>query len=586
MSVQVRLNDITDWIVITLRWLTLLGLTISAATGEGLSLSVIVILLFIAIFNLALSLLVAFDRRLPFQPYLSVFIDLVAACLLYFFSGAIHGNIGWAIVLPSMTASIYFGLTGGAAAAVMALFLMGLLSIPAADILSTLFFLVSLIPLCLVVVLLFGYLSQRLQSEIAQTQRAFADSKLDGLHTDSGWLSAIFKLVAELSASLNYQRVLEKALDLSSGAVGGKDAQRDRLVSAVLLYSEKESGNPQLQVGSARRFTHADMRVTLPGTSGLIGQAIDEGEAHLSKEIANDPELGRIVALRSCHSAYCIPLRTGLDTFGVLLFGHPKAEFFSPERQKVLDMIASQSMIAIQNALLYRDLEQEKERMIEIQEEARSKLARDLHDGPTQSVAAIAMRVNYARRLVERDPQAAARELYKIEELSRQTAREIRHMLFTLRPLMLESQGLDAALQAMAEKMGETYNQDVIIAVDSTVASRLELSRQGVIFNITEEAVNNARKHAQAAHIWVRLRSAEGELALLEIEDDGVGFDLQAVSTNYESRGSLGMVNMRERTELVNGYLKIDSKPGKGTLITVVIPLSEGAVDRARHALK
>jgi signal transduction histidine kinase len=240
-------------------------------------------------------------------------------------------------------------------------------------------------------------------------------------------------------------------------------------------------------------------------------------------------------------------------------------------------------MIAIQNARLYRDLEQEKERMIEIEDEARSKLARDLHDGPTQSIAAIAMRVNYARRLLERDPKTASGELYKIEELARQTTMEIRHMLFTLRPLILESQGLEAALDSMAEKMHETYSQEVHVEVDPDIASQLELSKQGVVFNITEEAVNNARKHAQAAHIWVRLRAAGKELALLEIQDDGVGFDLEAVNSNYENRGSLGMVNMRERTELLNGYLKISSKPGKGTLVTILIPLTEAAIEESRR---
>jgi len=487
------------------------------------------------------------------------------------------------ILLPSLTASIYFGLAGGAIVTLAGLLLLGLVAMLAADMLSTLLFLVTLIPLCLFVVLFFGSVSQRLHAEIARTQQTFIAAGLDGLHSDSGWLSAIFKLIAELNASLNYQRVLDKALDLSSGAIGGKAAARDQLVSAVLLYSQRESGDPQMRVGSARRFSQADMRVSLPGTAGLIGQAIDGGESRLSQDFTGDAELWKIVALHTCRSAYCIPLRTGLDTYGVLLFGHPQGDFFTPERQKVLEMIASPSMIAIQNARLYRDLEQEKERMIETQEEARSKLARDLHDGPIQSVAAIAMRVNYARRLVERDPKAAAAELYDIEEQARQTTLEIRHMLFTLRPLVLESQGLDAALQSMAEKMHQTYNQQVIIAVDPDIASQLELSKQGVVFNIIEEAVNNARKHARAEHIWVRLRPAKNEIALLEIEDDGVGFDLEAVNASYDSRGSLGMVNMRERTELLSGYLKISSKPGKGTLVSIYIPLTEAAVERARR---
>lgn len=577
------LKDLNDWIVILLRWLTLTGLVVSMASGDSLSRPLILIILLAAAGNLLLGLLLVLGKRLPFQRYGSVFFDLAVACGLFVFSGATNGNIGWVILLPSLTASIYFGLAGGAIVTLAGLLLLGLVAMLAADMLSTLLFLVTLIPLCLFVVLFFGSVSQRLHAEIARTQQIFSAAGLDGLHSDSGWLSAIFKLIAELNASLNYQRVLDKALDLSSGAIGGKVAARDQLVSAVLLYSQRESGDPQMRVGSARRFSQADMRVSLPGTAGLIGQAIDGGESRLSQDFTGDAELWKIVALHTCRSAYCIPLRTGLDTYGVLLFGHPQGDFFTPERQKVLEMIASQSMIAIQNARLYRDLEQEKERMIETQEEARSKLARDLHDGPIQSVAAIAMRVNYARRLVERDPKAAAAELYDIEEQARQTTLEIRHMLFTLRPLVLESQGLDAALQSMADKMRQTYNQEVIVSVDPDTASQLEPSKQGVVFNIIEEAINNARKHAQAGHIWVLLQPAGKEIALLEIKDDGVGFDLDLVNAGYDSRGSLGMVNMRERTELLTGYLKINSKPGKGTQIALYIPLTEAAVERARR---
>jgi signal transduction histidine kinase len=214
-------------------------------------------------------------------------------------------------------------------------------------------------------------------------------------------------------------------------------------------------------------------------------------------------------------------------------------------------------------------------------------LARDLHDGPTQSVAAIAMRINYTRRLVEKDQKGASEELVKIEDLARRTTKEIRHMLFTLRPLVLESQGLVAALRAMAEKMKETFDQNVLVEADESVIEQLEIGKQTVIFYICEEAANNARKHAQAAHIWVRLQlvSEEKELAVLEIQDDGVGFDVESVNKSYERRGSLGMVNLQERSELVSGLLHIESKPGQGTRVQVFIPLTEEAADRLRNTV-
>jgi signal transduction histidine kinase len=267
-----------------------------------------------------------------------------------------------------------------------------------------------------------------------------------------------------------------------------------------------------------------------------------------------------------------------------MLYAHPDPNYFTTDRRDLLDIIGRQAVVAIQNARLYQDLVEEKEHMMEAHEEARKKLARDLHDGPTQSVAAMAMRINIARRMLEKDSKGALEELVKIEDLAHRTSKEIRHMLFTLRPLILESQGLNAALLSMADKMRETFNQNVVINIDESIAAQMELGKQGVIFFIIEEAITNARKHANAANIWVRLRPIEQGVVLLEIEDDGIGFDVESVNQAYDKRSSLGMVNLRERTELVNGLLNIRSAPGKGTTISVYIPLTEEAADRLHHA--
>jgi signal transduction histidine kinase len=288
--------------------------------------------------------------------------------------------------------------------------------------------------------------------------------------------------------------------------------------------------------------------------------------------------------LRNCTAAYCFALRSGLNVYGAMLFAHADPNYFDRERMDLLDMIGRQAVIAIQNARLYQDLLEEKERMIEVHEEARKKLARDLHDGPTQSVAAMAMRINLTRRMFDRDTKLALEELVKIEELAHRTTKEIRHMLFTLRPLILESQGLKAALQSMAEKTRETYSQNVVIDVSEKIIEDMEMGKQGVIFYIVEEAVNNARKHAAAANIWVRLKELKPGLALLEVQDDGIGFDLNAINKNYDKRGSLGMVNLRERTELVNGLLNLQSQSGRGTFVQVYIPLTEEAADRLHRA--
>ncbi len=400
---------------------------------------------------------------------------------------------------------------------------------------------------------------------------------------DARRLREIYNLISKVTATLKYQNVLEIALDLGSRVLATPSIPAERLVSAVLLFSEANYERPALVVGSARHFTPNDLRAILPGTSGLIGEVITDGGPKSCNEPSKDPELSRIVAMRSCSIAYCLPLRAGIETYGVLLFAHTNPDFFTPSKQELLEIIAHQSVIAIQNARLYSEVQREKERMVEIQEQEHRKLARDLHDGPTQSMAAIAMRLNFARRLLERDPKATADELSKIEDLARRTTKEIRHMLFTLRPLELESQGLIGALKAMAEKTHETYSQNVIVEAEENVISRLEMSKQTIIFYIAEEAINNACKYAQANHIWVRMKDYDRDLVLLEIQDDGVGFDKEHVEASYDQRGSLGLKNMNERTEMVNGIFRLDSAVGKGTTIHVLIPLSDEAIERLRR---
>jgi signal transduction histidine kinase len=428
--------------------------------------------------------------------------------------------------------------------------------------------------------LLFYIISNRIQASLANTARLRAKTIQESERIQSEQKRFLYNLVASLSATLNYQRVLDTALDLSAAAMARSSPTADQIVNAVLLFAQKDNDDTCLKDGSARRFTPADLRIELTGRGGLLGRAIDSGEASLTSDLGKDSELNRVIALRACRSAYCIPLRNGLDTYGVMLFAHPDEAYFTEERRDVLDIVGHQAMVAIQNARLYRDLEQEKERITEVQEEARKKLARDLHDGPTQSVAALAMRVNYTRRLMERDLKAASDELLKVEDLARRTTQELRHMLFTLRPLVLESQGLTAALESMAEKMHEVFNQKVLISVDEQIVDQLEMNKQGIVFLIAEEAVNNARKHAKADNIWVRLKYLESEMAVLDIQDDGLGFDPAILSNNYEARGSLGMVNLRERAELMNGVLQVNSSPGGGTRIQVIFPLTEAALDR------
>jgi len=576
---------LSDWFVISLRWLALVGALIALSLGERLLILPNILLFLLLAWNLILTILAGLNSRFTYYRHICVAADFLIVFLYFILTKGFSFPLWWLGILPIMTASLYFEWRGMIVVTMLLIVAQTATTfLFVADPFALLFPAGSAIFLLLFGALFAAY-STRLYRVLRKNYQARPEAQAQKRRIEQDRIRTIYRLTSTLTSTLNYQRVLESVLDLSLSAVN-PDPEipiDDRLISAVLLFSKDGS----LEIVSDRGLTPADKRISLPGKSGALGQAIEEDQPVLLANPKNDPEVGKLVTLRNYQEAYCIPLRSGFNAYGVLLFGHPQAGYFTPDRREMLDILGRQAVVAIQNARLYQDLLDERDRMIEVQEEARKKLARDLHDGPTQSVSAIAMRINLVQRLLSRgEVSSATEELTRIEELARRTTKEIRHMLFTLRPLVLESQGLAAALQAMAEKIKETYSQEVLVSVDEKVLENVEIGKQSVIFFIVEEAVNNARKHAQAPHIWVRLLPMGQDMLRLEIQDDGVGFDVEAVTRAYDQRGSLGMVNLRERTELINGLLDIRSAPGKGTMVRVYIPLTEEAADRLHHAAK
>ncbi|MCC6146072.1 MAG: GAF domain-containing sensor histidine kinase [Anaerolineaceae bacterium] len=578
---------LADWLAISLRWLVLLGAAVRLAQGGTVTLALEIAFALGALWNLGASILAILNRRIPKHRLIFVGGDFVLCMLLFVFSGGLAGSLWWIGYLVVFTSSIYYEWRGSVIMALALTLLQGVYSYRVeADFLNiqkgqTL----AISNLVAAVVL--GTLSIKLMNLVRSSyfalvrKRREADFRVQLRERNRH--SAMYRMIEELSATLNYQTVLETALDLCKTALDGLRGDANALVNAVLLFDTEE----RLCVEADRRFPPPDRRVTFAAKEGALAEALQTAEPVVVHNPARDAELKKLVVLYGCDSALLLPLRRGLESYGIILLAHPRADFFTPERVNMVEVISHQAMIAIQNALLFRDIEVEKERIAETQEEARKKLARDLHDGPTQAVSAIAMRLGIVRGMIRKNPAEAELEAGKIEELARHTSREIRHMLFTLRPLALESQGLKAALEATADKMWNTFQQKVTVDVEPRAVDLLKPEKQTVVFYLVEEALHNARKYAQAPEIRVRLQRArqDDSFVVLQVNDNGAGFDMETVMRAYEGSGSLGMVNLRERAELINAQLRIDSAPGKGTRIQAIIPVTEEAIDRLQRGL-
>jgi len=518
------------------------------------------------------------NKNLPGYQILHIGIDFFIGVGLFLATGGLGGPFTWAGFLAVFSIAIYYDLLDCLLLAIL-LFIIQAVRIFFAEGLNLLS-LAVLLTFNLLAAFILGILGRYVRNGQAESphilfQRSMGVQRKDdpAKNEPIDGFDPCFEI---LNATMTYQDVLDKSLDLCTTALG-PDPRVNKLISAILL-----SGGYELRLGAQRGFSAGGGKLTFHADRGVFSQVIQSADPRLILDPSSDPELDQLVLSEGCRSVLCLPLRTSSVVFGILLFAHPDADYFNAERINTLKLISPKIAIAIQNAHIYQDLQNQKEQIIQSHDETRQKLARDLHDGPTQLVSAIAMRVAIVRKLLEKDPKEADEELVRLEELAQRTVQDIRSMLFSLRPSTLESEGLETALQAMIIKMEEIYHQNVILDVNPEVIKHMDYPKQFVVFQLAEDAVNEACKYAEAEKILLRLRFLPKvpETALLEVIDNGKGFDLQTVSESSDQGGYPGMMSLNERIEKVKGRFHIDSTPGKGTRVFAAIPLTEEASRR------
>ncbi len=273
-------------------------------------------------------------------------------------------------------------------------------------------------------------------------------------------------------------------------------------------------------------------------------------------------------------SLVAAPLVHKNTAIGVIeVLNKKSGESFNVDDQGLLVAFAAQSAVVIENARLYQQVVAERDRILAVEEQVRRGLARELHDGPSQILSAIIMGLRFFRQVMLREPARMDQELVELERQANLALHQVRDMLFDLRPVALETQGLAAALQVYVERQSESKQLKFHLETQS-FAARFSPKVEAAVFSIVQEAVVNAEKHAQAKNIWIGLRPTDGKLVLV-VQDDGRGFDLAQVEEAYAQRGNLGLLNMKERAEIAHAKLAIESKPRGGTTVTLTLDLDE-----------
>ncbi|MDF9758873.1 two-component system sensor histidine kinase DegS [Peribacillus simplex] len=206
-------------------------------------------------------------------------------------------------------------------------------------------------------------------------------------------------------------------------------------------------------------------------------------------------------------------------------------------------------------------------KIIEAQEQERKKLSREIHDGPAQMLANVMMRSDLIERVQrERGPDEALVEIRSLKVMVRNALYEVRRIIYDLRPMALDDLGLVPTLRKYLQTT-EDYNTGVHLNfVNLGQVKRLPSDMEVALFRLVQEAVQNSLKHAEPKQVQVKL-SISKEMVTVVVKDDGKGFD-----SSIQKEGSFGLVGMRERVELLEGEMTIDSQPGEGTLVFIQIP--------------
>jgi len=210
-------------------------------------------------------------------------------------------------------------------------------------------------------------------------------------------------------------------------------------------------------------------------------------------------------------------------------------------------------------------------KIINAQEVERQRVSREIHDGPAQTMANVVLKAELCERLIDIDKEKAKKELQLLKEIVRDSLKDIRRIIYDLMPMSLDDLGLIPTIQRLVLN----FENDTSTVVDFIVNENNEVKESIIlltIFRITQEALNNIKKHANAKNVSIKLDIGT-ENIYLKIRDNGIGFNVDEKVNSVDDKNGYGLYSIRERVDLLRGKLDIESEKGIGTKIKVAIPL-------------
>jgi two-component system nitrate/nitrite sensor histidine kinase NarX len=422
--------------------------------------------------------------------------------------------------------------------------------------------------------------------ERAEREREREHQQLVALNTIGEAVNQSLELDDVLNRAIEH---VLRVLDLQSGEV--------RLIEngALVLHASR---------GVSSEFVAAES--VIPLGQCVCGRSAQRGELIAVEDLQRIRKLDRpACACERFRSVLSVPVRTNERVVGAIHVASQTPRHFDASDRALLTAIGYQVGVAIEKARLHAQLkslnQQLEARVIgrtsellaakeelarqadelhqvlvaerRVEEKTRAQIAHDLHDSVQQLIVGALFETQAARDALSVHPENVAGHLAAAQELLRRIESEMKHAIYSLRPVTLDTHGLVPALRECIGSLQRVASMRCDLRIDGT-PRRFDPDAEVAIFRIAQEAINNIETHAHADYVYIRLAWGARDLHM-EIVDNGVGFDLSEVT--QETRTHLGLIGMRERAEGIGGGLEIWSRVGEGTRVIVNVPYAARA---------
>lgn len=349
---------------------------------------------------------------------------------------------------------------------------------------------------------------------------------------------AFREIDATLRGESNLQLVLERLMRQVAEACGAQNG-------AIFIKQNDGAPSVWVELGS--------------GAPAQVAQEAIAANHPILHSLADSMEQG-------VGSVIAAPLTVGTRVEGAIVLTHRDPRMFGPRHLNLLSVLSSSAALIVRNAQLYAWSEEK------VISEERARIAREIHDGLAQDINFMLMRVQTLQTAQQMGKTIdLPKELEQLNQTLRRDVREVRQTIFALRPVEIETMGFVPALEKFVTDFAAANDFRIQLNVQGD-ATWLAPKLQSALYRLVQETLNNVRKHARATNVWIDLKF-HADVAALSVRDDGTGFDMIKALDAARGRGSVGILQMRERAERAGGAFEIETAEGQGTSVRVTLPL-------------